>query len=138
VSRLPVEVVRLVTARADGRCEYCRMHQALQGATFHVEHIVPTAAGGSDDASNLCLACPPCNLHKSDRTHGVDPDTERPAPLFDPRRDLWDDHFAWVGRRLAGRTPAGRATVALLDLNSPRRLLIREAEETFDLFPPDD
>jgi hypothetical protein len=32
----------------------------------------------------------------------------------------------------------GRATVFALDLNHPRRLLIREAEELFDLFPPTD
>lgn len=35
------EIVREVEARAGRRCEYCRMHQALQGATFHVEHIIP-------------------------------------------------------------------------------------------------
>jgi hypothetical protein len=29
------------------------------------------------------------------------------------------------------------ATVAALDLNHPRRVRIREAEEWFDLFPPD-
>jgi len=32
-------------------------------------------------------------------------------------------------------TPTGRATVALLYLNHPRRLLIRQAEELFGLFP---
>lgn len=29
-----------VRRRAQGRCEYCRMSQALQGATFHIEHII--------------------------------------------------------------------------------------------------
>ena len=52
------ETVRAVEARAKQRCEYCRMHQALQGATFHVEHILPTSAGGSDELSNLAWACP--------------------------------------------------------------------------------
>jgi hypothetical protein len=37
------ETVRQVEDRAQQRCEYCRMHQALQGATFHVEHIVPSS-----------------------------------------------------------------------------------------------
>ncbi len=31
---------RIVSARAGQRCEYCRMHQELQGAVFHVEHLV--------------------------------------------------------------------------------------------------
>ena len=34
------EIALQVEARAASRCEYCGMHQALQGGTFHVEHIV--------------------------------------------------------------------------------------------------
>lgn len=129
--------VRQVLARAAGRCEYCRMHQSLQGATFHIEHVTPSAAGGSDSADNLALACPSCNLGKSDRTAATDPDTGTPAPLFNPRADRWLDHFAWDDRRVVGLTPTGRATITALDLNHSRRIRIREAEEWFCLFPPD-
>jgi 5-methylcytosine-specific restriction endonuclease McrA len=59
---------REVEARARERCEYCRMHQSLQGATFHVEHIMPRARGGLTQLDNLAWACPSCNLHKSNRT----------------------------------------------------------------------
>jgi hypothetical protein len=114
------------------------MHQALQGATFHVEHANPKAAGGSDDPGNPALACPACNLKKADRTTAPDPDTGAVVPLFNPRLDRWADHFAWDGPRVVGLTPTGRATVAALDLNYPRRVLILEAEEHFALFPPDD
>ena len=38
---LPYELAAAVRERAGGRCQYCLMHQALQGATFHVEHIIP-------------------------------------------------------------------------------------------------
>jgi len=44
---------RYVEARAAGRCAYCRMHQSLQGATFHVEHVVPQARGGHSQLDNL-------------------------------------------------------------------------------------
>lgn len=132
------EAIRQVVARAADRCEYCRMHQSLQGATFHVEHITPQAAGGSDEPENLALACPACNLAKSSRTAVPDPDTGDPVPLFNPRADSWADHFGWEDRRVVGRTPTGRATVAALNFNHPRRVLIREAEEWFGLFPPDD
>jgi hypothetical protein len=50
--------------------------------------------------------------------------------------DRWDDHFVWLGYTVLGQTPVGRALVAAFDLNHPRRVLIREAEEHFDLFPP--
>ncbi len=47
------------------RCAYCH----ATGAPLQVEHIVPkTRPGGSDRASNLTLACAPCNQRKGTRT----------------------------------------------------------------------
>ena len=66
----------------------------------------------------------------------IDPDTNQLAPLFHPRQDDWNEHFAWLDYRQIGRTASGRATIAALKLNSDRRLLIRRAEEQFKLFPP--
>lgn len=129
---------RDVEARAAGRCEYCRMHQSLQGATFHVEHIVPRSRGGPTQLDNLAWACPSCNLHKANRVEIIDPDTGAPGPLFNPRADTWEAHFRWEGYHVVGLTPIGRATVSALELNRPRRLQIRQAEELFDLFPPED
>jgi HNH endonuclease len=125
-----------VQKRAVQRCEYCRMHQSLQGATFHVEHIRPASRGGASSLENLAWCCPSCNLHKSDRSQTADPDTSQLAPLFHPRQDDWNDHFVWLGYYLTGRTACGRATIAALKLNTERRLLIRRAEEQFKLFPP--
>ncbi len=85
---------------------------------------------------NLALACPGCKLAKSDRTTAADPDTGREVLLFDPRTDTWDDHFGWDNHHVVGLTPTGRATVAALNLNHARRVMIRQAEEWFDLFPP--
>jgi hypothetical protein len=129
------EVVRLVESRAGQRCEYCRMHQALQGATFHIEHPVPQSRGGSSEPGNLCLACPSCNLHKSDRVQVMDPDSNTMVALFNPRTDHWSDHFRWDGYVIVGLTTIGKATVFALQLNHPRRLLIRQAEELLGLFP---
>jgi hypothetical protein len=129
------ELASLVEQRAAGRCEYCRMHQALQGATFHVEHILPSARGGVTVPENLAWAWPGCNLRKSDRTESFDPDTGSLAPLFNPRTQVWLEHFQFMDRQIIGLTPTGRGTVALLDLNHPRRLLVRQAEEVFGLFP---
>jgi len=134
----PREMARQVEARAAGRCEYCRMHQSLQGATFHVEHIMPQSRGGRAQLDNLAWACPSCNLHKSHRVAGVDLETGNEVPLFNPRIDNWNVHFRWDGYRILGQTPIGWATVIALDLNHPRRIQIREAEALFALFPPSD
>lgn len=132
----PAHLERLVTQRAGGRCEYCRMHQSLQGATFHVEHITPRHLGGSTELENLALACPSCNLHKGPRIEANDPDTGEATSLFHPRKNQWSDHFAWRERQIEGLTETGRATVEALRLNDERRVKIRQAEELFGLFPP--
>lgn len=125
-----------IFSRAGGRCEYCKMSQSLQGASFHVEHIVPRSKGGASTEDNLALACPGCNLLKSDRTEAMDPDTGMQSRLFHPRSEGWEAHFAWSSTTLLGLTPVGRATIEAFQLNHPRRLRIREAEAGFSLFPP--
>ncbi|MBI1831518.1 MAG: HNH endonuclease, partial [Planctomycetes bacterium] len=65
----------LVEARAGWRCEYCRAPQRVAGYRFHLDHILPSANGGSSGPSNRALACAPCNLAKIDRDHAEDPQT---------------------------------------------------------------
>ncbi len=125
-----------VRARANERCEYCLMHQALQGASFHIEHIIPRCLGGESELFNLALACPGCNLHKADRLKAHDPKTGKMVALFSPRLDNWEDHFHFDGYLLEGVTPTGRATVQAFNLNHPRRVQIRKAEALWGLFPP--
>lgn len=133
MSRPWAESSRLVEERASGHCEYCRMAKILQRAPFHVEHILPTSKGGTNDLDNLAWSCGACNLSKSNRTHLVDPETSQMAPIFNPRMDQWATHFALEGYRLVGRTPIGRALVAGLDLNDFQRLLIRQVEHLLGL-----
>jgi hypothetical protein len=126
-----------ISARAGGRCEYCQMHQSLQGATFHIEHVIPRVLGGTSDLTNLALACPSCNLHKGDRVAVFSSAGSYAVAFFHPRIDLWSDHFEWDDHRLIGKTEIGRATILSLDLNQERRIKIRQAEQMLGLFPPD-
>lgn len=130
------DLSREVRKRAGGRCQYCMMHESLQGATFHVEHIIPRSKGGRSDLENLVLACPGCNLHKASRTAAVDPKTGQEVPMFHPLEHRWPEHFRFEGYRLEGLTAEGRATVDVLDFNHSRRRRIREVEEAFGLYPP--
>src|SRR5215467_1793469 len=133
---VPEALSRAVRSRAHGRCQYCLMHESLQGATFHVEHVIPQSKGGESTLENLALACPGCNLHKAGRTTAVDPLTGEQVPLFHPGQQLWSEHFRFKGCEVEGRTPVGRATVEMLDLNHLRRQRIRHVEEIFGLYPP--
>ncbi len=132
------EIEQNVQQRAEGRCEYCRMHQSLQGATFHVEHIIPRSRGGPSQLDNLAWACPSCNLHKSNRVEVPSSERGEVVPLFQPRTDNWRDHFRWEGYHIVAQSSVGQATIEALGLNHERRIKIRQAEELFDLFPPYD
>lgn len=118
----------LVRRRAADRCEYCQLHQDDSPlAALHIEHIRPRKHGGTDDESNLCLACIDCNLRKGPNLTGIDPQTGAVTPLFHPRQQKWDDHFAWEGIRIAGKTAIGRTTVQVLEMNSDDQLNLRAA-----------
>ena len=125
----------LVWRRAEGRCEYCRVHQDdFDFFTFHVEHIIPRQHGGTDDPENLCLACRECNSAKGTNLAGLL--RGKIVPLFHPRRQVWSDHFRWRGRMVVGLTPTGRATITALQMNRPSILFIRHEESERGRHPP--
>jgi 5-methylcytosine-specific restriction endonuclease McrA len=115
-----------VRQRAANRCEYCHLHQDDSPlAALHIEHIRPRKHGGSDDESNLCLACIDCNLHKGSNLTGIDPLTGALTELFHPRQQRWEDHFAFEGIYIVGKSALGRTTIRVLDMNSDDQLNLR-------------
>lgn len=135
MSAIPAFLRRLVKRRANGRCEYCRLSQAGQEATFHIDHIIPLTDGGATIADNLALACVSCSLRKGARRNAVDPQTGDVANLFHPRLDAWNEHFQWNGERIVGVTISGRATVVALDMNRSLILAIRAEEAALGRHP---
>jgi len=120
------KVRQRVRERAEDRCEYCRLRQAHDPFhLFHVEHVVARQHRGSDDLENLAWACHQCNLHKGTNLASTDPDTNDVTRLFHPRKDKWEDHFALDGFRIVGRTPIGRTTAWLLQMNAEEREELR-------------
>lgn len=121
-SHLPAGLRAAIRARAGGHCEYCRLPDAPPNfAPFHCDHCVPEVDGGATVHDNLAWACPACNGAKASASSAPDPQTGRPAPLFNPRRQRWASHFRWSDDRqiVVGRTPTGRATAERLRMNRP-------------------
>jgi hypothetical protein len=60
-----------------------------------------------------------CNAHHYNFVVGQDPLSGKDFPLFHPRRQDWQEHFAWdnQGTRIVGITEVGRATLIRLNLN---------------------
>lgn len=73
------------------------------------------------------MSCIRCNLHKGTDLTGIDRPSGVVVLLFNPRRDVWQEHFSWNGPVLVGVSPAGRTSIALLKMNSIERVRLRES-----------
>jgi hypothetical protein len=133
---IPAALRQLVVERAGNHCEYCGLPQVGQEAAFHIDHVVPIAAGGPTVEDNLALACVSCSLRKAARETAADPETGEDAPIYNPRLQVWTEHFRWDGERLVGATATGRATIGALRLNRPVILAIRMEESVLGRHPP--
>ena len=129
-----------VSAQADYRCGYCLTQERIVGTPMEIDQIIPEALGGQTEEDNLWLACSLCNDHKGDKIAALDPESGEVVRLFDPRRQIWAEHFAWTpaGDRILGLTPTGRATVAALNLNRSSLVLARQAWVSVGWHPPVD
>jgi hypothetical protein len=128
-------LVRLIWQRAGHRCEYCAIPQDYDEILFEIDHIISRKHHGPTIASNLALSCFFCNSFKGSDIGGLDPKTRKLTPLFNPRRQKWTRHFRWQGATLIGRTPVGRVTIAVLNINDPFRIHLRESLIEEGLFP---
>ncbi|MEG4630263.1 HNH endonuclease signature motif containing protein [Microcoleus sp. AR_TQ3_B6] len=125
-SLIPAELRRLVIERASGHCEYCLIHQDVSIYSHEVDHIIALKHGGKTRADNLALSCLSCNRYKGSDLATIDPINDEIVPLFNPRRQVWDEHFLLNGARIEGITQIGQATSRLLKLNAPNRILERQ------------
>ncbi|MEO0377726.1 MAG: HNH endonuclease signature motif containing protein [Cyanobacteria bacterium P01_A01_bin.17] len=133
---IPASLRRLVIQRAENRCEYCGLSQLGQAATFHIDHVIPVVAGGLTAAENLALACVAYSLYKGAKQVVEDPKTGRTVAIFNPRQQVWADHFYWDNAEVVGVTSIGRATISTLKLNRALILAIRVEEELLNRHPP--
>ena len=136
---IPANLRDAVVRRAGHRCEYCRLAQESQVATFPVDHVVPVSLGGLSELINLALACPRCNARKWKHVEAADSVTGQLTPLYNPRIHPWIEHFRWSPTDPAvieAISAIGRVTLVVLDLNSREHLTIRALLGTLALHPP--
>jgi hypothetical protein len=71
-----------IKARDEGACVYC-------GSTtyLHIDHLIPRAAGGTHEDTNLVCACRRCNTKKGART----PDQAGMSFVNDAARLMWEE-----------------------------------------------
>ena len=88
-----------------------------------IDHVIPEKHGGRTEAANLALSCALCNKHNGSDLASIDPLTGQIAPLFDPRQQVWAEHFTLLDDGiLTSSTREGRTTIRLLQLNRLERV----------------
>lgn len=126
-----------ISERAGHRCEYCHAPEVVFNFPFEVEHIIPLSKQGSDQESNLALACRSCNLRKGNRISGPRAGSEPEVPFFHPRQEQWSEHFRVDEKsgQILGLTAVGEVTVEYLEMNSPAQLAARQLWIRLGVFP---
>ncbi len=130
---IPETIRSEVRLRSDGLCEYCLLRELDMGRTFHLDHVIAKKHEGPTEDHNLSNCCPDCNRRKgSDIATIVKGEVVR---LFNPRIDVWGDHFELDGADIRPRSIIGEGTIRLLGLNDRFRIAMRRALIAEGRFP---
>jgi hypothetical protein len=135
--QIPKSLQDEVRSRAKELCEYCHTSERWQYTLFTIDHILPVSKGGLT-LSNLALACFHCNRRKSDRVTVFDDITNENIAIFNPRKQIWREHFCWSNDflTLLPLTDIGRVTITALALNRKRIQIIRAEDVAVKRHPP--
>ena len=113
---------RSVSERAKGCCEYCLQPELFSFSPHEIDHVIAEKHSGTTTEDNLALACKLCNTFKGSDIASVDPENAQITPLYNPRRDRWQEHFQLNDAELIPLTGKARTTIRLLHLNRRDRL----------------
>jgi HNH endonuclease len=127
-----------VKLRANKCCEYSKSQDKYSPTAFTIDHILPESLDGTSDFDNLAYACFLCNRLKSNKLKSFDIITEKWITLYNPRTDVWEDHFVWNedATQILGITIVGRCTVKELKLNREKLIEYRNCIILFGTHPP--
>jgi hypothetical protein len=124
INNLPVSasVRKRVAQRASYSCEYCLSQDESSFIGFEIDHIISRKHNGSNDESNLAFACPDCNRNKGTDIASIDWNNQDIVRFFNPRTDIWAEHFRLSGGFIEPITIIGKVTVDIFRFNDKVRL----------------
>lgn len=136
VTHIPAELRRIVRERADHICEYCMLHEDDTYNFCQIDHVISEKHGGLTTADNLAYACAICNRNKGSDVGTLLQGSDDFIRLYNPRSDSWAEHFTFDGIKIAPLTNIAEATVRILKLNDPNRLIERAYLFDIGRYPP--
>ena len=122
---ISAELRRKVARRSDYSCEYCLVpaNRTLLGC--EIDHIIGVKHGGPTEEDNLAYACFYCNRNKGSDIGSIDWATRQLFRFFNPRTDLWAEHFRLAEGIIEPLTPIGAVTVRIFRFNDTDRVYER-------------
>ncbi|MEO8073242.1 MAG: HNH endonuclease signature motif containing protein [Acidobacteriota bacterium] len=128
VTYIPIALRNSVYERTEGCCEYCLISETNSFSKHQIDHIIAEKHGGQTNVENLALSCAICNKYKGSDIASIDNKTGAIVLLFNPRTNIWSEHFKIENGVFIGLTPNARATIRLLQINNSARIAERKIE----------
>ena len=132
---IPVTIKKEVALRAKYRCEYCLLSEQFSFYSFHIEHIRSLKHGGKSDSDNLAYCCPDCNFYKGSDIATFSDGEDEIIRFFNPRKDIWNNHFELDLGKIYGKSEIGKATELIFKFNEVERLIFRNQLHSLELYP---
>ncbi len=123
MSRYISESLReFVKNRAGGICEYCLIN--IEDTYFggEIDHIISLKHKGKTESENLAYSCQPCNRNKGSDLGSIAEKTGTLIRFFNPRIDLWSDHFILKQAKISPLTEIGEVTEQIFEFNETERI----------------
>ena len=125
-------------------CGYCGKNGMIMHQKFHIDHFVPQSKypEGKNDYYNLVLACPKCNLIKSNKwpTGDVRKANDGKQGFVDPATAEFDKHVERNNEGyVIGVTSVGKSMCSMLNLDIRRTDIywniekLREIQKKLDI-----
>lgn len=114
-----------ITVRANHCCEYCQISDDDIYFPHQIDHIISRKHGGGSTLENLAYACFACNNAKGSDIGTILLPDKVFIRLFNPREDIWQDHFEIENGVIYAKTHIGQATIKVLNLNDINRVIER-------------
>lgn len=117
-------------------CGYCGKNSTIMKERFHIDHFVPKslAPERENDYYNLVLACPKCNLSKSDKWPTKDKNLANDGKVgfVDPASEEYDKHMERDEQGFVkGTTPLGEHMCNSLHFDVRRTDLYWKIQELY-------
>lgn len=124
-----------VAERAERHCEYCLIFEDDTHFGCQIDHIISIKHGGDTTLDNLTYACAFCNRAKGSDVGSIISETNTFVRLYNPRIDIWADHFELDGVVIKTKSDIGRIIAQILKFNDYDRVLERETLHAVGAYP---